>query len=158
MNRRRIRIAFVLVLVASLAVIAHGAVTAERTGDPSDVPEAPPTDNVTVATESARYGTIMAWHPNGSRLYYNDTYTKYYDVDPVRGTEMTVEYAATVTIHTQGPTCSSPPCARNIVERANLSTGETEVIYERYDATETASEWHDHERSAGAEFSFCIRK
>jgi Flp pilus assembly protein CpaB len=59
MNRRRIRIAFVLVLVASLAVIAHGAVTAERTGDPSDVPEAPPTDNVTVATESARYGTII---------------------------------------------------------------------------------------------------
>jgi hypothetical protein len=145
MQRRQIRVAFVVVLLLSVAILAYGVVTADRSGTAADVPEAPPRENVTVATESARYGTIMAWRPDGSRLYYNDSRTKYYDVDRLPGT-MTVEYAATDTIHTQGPTCSSPPCARNVIERANLSTGETTVVYARYDPSQHAAEWHDHER------------
>jgi len=148
-TRRRLRVAFLLALAFSVGALAYGAATAERTGTAADVPVAPVTDNVTVATESARYGTIMAWHPNGTRLYYNDTHTKYFDVDPVEGTKLTVEYAATDTIHTKGPTCSDPPCALNLVERANLSTGETDVVYARYDADEHAAEWHDHERVDG---------
>ena len=145
MNRRHLRVALFVALVLSVSVVAYGAATAERSGTAADVPTAPPRENVTVATESARYGTIMAWHPNGSRLYYDDTRTKYFDVDRIPGT-MTVEYAATDTIHTAGPTCSSPPCALNVVERANLSTGETEVVYARYDPSQHAAEWHDHER------------
>jgi len=146
MARRNLRIAFLLALVLAAGGILLDAAGAERTGTAMDVPDAPPRDNVTVATESARYGTIMAWNPDGSPLYYNDTYTKYFDVDPVAGTAATVEYAATQTIHTEGPTCSDPPCTRNIVERANLSTGETELVYARYDPAERAAEWHDHHR------------
>ena len=138
--------ALLAVVVLSTATVTHGAMTASRDGTATDVPEAPPRDGITVATESARYGTIMAWHPNGSRLYYEDEHTKYFDVDPVRNTTATVEYTATATIHTDGPNCRDPPCARNLVERTNLTTGETEVIRSRYEATETAAEWHDHVR------------
>jgi hypothetical protein len=140
------RLALVALIVASVAVLAHGAATAPTTASPETVPEAPPRENVTVVTESAKYGTILAWHPNGSLLYYDDAHTKYFDVDPVPGTRYTVEYVATDTIHTRGPRCASPPCVRNVVERANLSTGDVETVYARYDRHEHAGEWHDHER------------
>ena len=145
-TRRRLRLALLVVVALSTLVVAWGATTAPRTGTAADVPEAPPSDGITVATESARYGTIMAWYPNGSRLYYADEHTKYFDVDPVAGTAATVEYTATDTIHAEGPDCRDPPCARNLVERTNLTTGETTVIRSRYDDTETAAEWHDHVR------------
>ncbi len=150
-SRRRLRLALLAVLALSVLVVLQGAATAPRTGTAADVPEAPPSDGITVATESARYGTIVAWYPNGSRLYYEDEHTKYFDVDPVAGTAATVEYTATDTIHTEGPNCRDPPCARNLVERTNLTTGETTVIRSRYDDTETAAEWHDHVRVSESE-------
>jgi len=145
-TRRTIRVVLAVVLLVSLAVLAYGAVNAPTTASADDVVRPAPRDNVTVVTESARFGTIIAWHPNGSLLYYEDEHTKYFDVDPVAGESLTVEYAATDTIHTKGPTCSAPPCTRNVIERANLSTGEIEEVYARYDYRETAGEWHDHER------------
>jgi hypothetical protein len=144
--RWKLRAAFVAVLVVAVVALAYGAATAPRTASPDTVPEPEPRDNVTVVTESAKYGTLIAWNPDGSLLYYEDEHTKYYDVDPVENESMTVEYAATDTIHTQGPRCSSPPCTRNLIERANLSTGEVEVVYARYDAEEFGAEWHDHDR------------
>jgi len=146
LGRRRLRAALLVAFALSALVVLQGATTAPRTGTAADVPQAPPSEGITVATESARYGTIMAWHPNGSRLYYEDEHTKYFDVDPVAGTAATVEYTATDTVHTAGPNCRAPPCARNLVERTNLTTGETTVIRSRYDDTETAAEWHDHVR------------
>ena len=144
--RRTLRIVLALALLASLTTVAYGAATAPTTASPNEVPHAEPRENVTVVTESAKYGTLIAWNPDGSLRYYNDTHTKYFDVDRVAGESMTVEYTATDTIHTRGPTCSDPPCTRNVVERANLSTGEVEEIYVRYDDREFAAEWHDHER------------
>ncbi len=135
-----------VVLLLSLAVLAHGALNAPTTASASEVPRTEPRENVTVVTESARFGTIIAWNPDGSLLYYEDERTKYYDVDPVENESMTVEYAATDTIHTSGPTCSEPPCTRNIVERVNLSTGEVTEVYARHDHDEYAGEWHDHVR------------
>lgn len=146
LNKRRLRLAFLALIVLSGVVLAYGAATAPTTASAADVPTADPRDDITVVTESAKYGTIIAWHPNGSLLYYDDEHTKYFDVDPVEGEPLTVEYTATDTIHTRGPTCTAPPCTRNVVERVNLSTGETEEIYARYDYRERAGEWHDHER------------
>lgn len=146
LRRRTIRIILAATIVAAVLVLAHGAATAPTTASAESVPEAPARENVTVVTESARHGTIIAWQPDGRRLYYNDTHTKYFDVDPVPGTSHTVEYVATDTIHAQGPTCESPPCARNVIERTNLSTGAVETIYARYDRHERAGEWHDHVR------------
>jgi hypothetical protein len=145
-SKRRIRVVFGVLIVLSVGVLAYGAATAPTTASADSVPTPEPRSGTTVVTESAKFGTIIAWHPNGSLRYYDDEHTKYFDVDPVANTSATVEYAATDTIHSSKPTCRSPPCTRNVVERVNLSTGETREIYARYDPAETAAEWHDHVR------------
>ncbi len=122
-----------------------GATTATE----EEVPEAPPTENYTVVTESARIGTIIAYAPNGSVAYYNSTHAKYFDVDPVANESMTVEYVAADTLVTESEQCGDPPCTRNVVERLNLSTGEVTRVVTRYDHREIAGEWHDHERVNG---------
>jgi hypothetical protein len=146
LTRPRIRGLLLVVFLASLAVVAASAANPPSTASADEVPRPDARDGVTVVTESARHGTIMAWNPDGSLLYYDDDHTKYFDVDPVAGESHTVEYAATDTIHTRGPTCSAPPCTRNVIERVNLSTGEVTEVYARYDHQETAGEWHDHVR------------
>jgi hypothetical protein len=146
LSRRRIRALLVATILVSIAFVAAGAASPPSTANPEEVPRPDARDGVTVVTESARHGTIIAWNPDGSLLYYDDQHTKYFDVDPVAGTSRTVEYTATDTIHTRGPTCSAPPCARNVVERVNLSTGEVTEVYARYDYKESAGEWHDHVR------------
>ncbi|MFC6717655.1 arylsulfotransferase family protein [Natrialbaceae archaeon GCM10025810] len=153
-TRTRIRIALAFIVVLSAAVVADAAVNDRSTvpgeaapdSTPAENATAPPTENHTVVTESGRAGTITAHDPDGEVIYHNDSRTKYFDVDPVEGEPMTVEYTASDTIHSEGPTCSDPPCVRNVIERTNLSTGEVEVVYERYDYTENAGEWHDADR------------
>ncbi|ELZ05545.1 aryl-sulfate sulfotransferase [Natrialba asiatica] len=147
LSRNRLRVTFIVLILVSAAVVASAATSGGlSTASEDELPEAPPTENHTVITESGRAGTITAYAPDGEPVYYNNTRTKYFDVDPVENESMTVEYTATDTIHAEGPTCSAPPCALNVVERANLSTGEVEVLYERYDHQETAGEWHDADR------------
>ncbi|WP_120244429.1 arylsulfotransferase family protein [Halopiger aswanensis] len=146
LSRNRLRLVFVAVLVLSGAVLATSASNTLSTATEADVPDAPETTNHTVVTESGRAGTITAYAPDGDVLYYNNTRTKYFDVDPVDGDPLTVEYAATDTIHSSGPNCQDPPCALNVLERADLETGEVEVLYERYDYKEHAGEWHDVDR------------
>ncbi|WP_339105638.1 aryl-sulfate sulfotransferase [Haloterrigena salinisoli] len=147
LSRNYLRVAFLAVILLSAAVVANASMSDDlSTASAADVPEAPETENHTVVTESGRAGTITAYAPDGEVLYYNNTRTKYFDVDPVEGDPLTVEYTATDTIHSEGPTCSAPPCARNVIERADLETGEVEVVYERYDYKETAGEWHDSDR------------
>ncbi len=146
LTRNRLRLAFVAVILLSVVAVAGASSGGISTASEDDVPDAPPTENHTVVTESGRAGTITAYAPDGEVVYYNNTRTKYFDADPVEGDPMTVEYTATDTIHTEGPTCRSPPCALNVIERADLETGEVEVVYERYDYKETAGEWHDADR------------
>ncbi len=145
-RRRATRLTVVIVMLAVAGVLVHGYVTAPTTASAADVPRPDPRDGITVVSESAKFGTLIAWNPDGSLLYYDDDHTKYFDVDPVAGTATTVEYVAVDTIHSAGPRCRDPPCTRNVVERVNLSTGAIREIYARYDAKEHAAEWHDHER------------
>ncbi|WP_121821986.1 arylsulfotransferase family protein [Halostella salina] len=145
-TRRRLRVACLVVLLLCGAYLAYGAMTGITTATEAGVPEAPPTENHTVVTESAKFGTIIAYAPDGSVAYYNNSHTKYFDVDPVENESLTVEYVAVDTIHTEGPNCASPPCSRNVIERANISTGEVERVLTRYDHRENAAEWHDHVR------------
>ncbi|ELY83945.1 aryl-sulfate sulfotransferase [Natrinema gari] len=146
LSRNRLRVAFVVVILLSAAAVAVASSNSLSTASAEAVPDAPPTGNHTVVTESGRAGTITAYAPDGEVRYYNNTRTKYFDIDPVAGEPLTVEYTATDTIHTAGPTCSEPPCALNVIERVNLSTGDVDVLYERYDHKETAGEWHDADR------------
>ncbi|MFC4438629.1 MULTISPECIES: aryl-sulfate sulfotransferase [Natrialbaceae] len=147
LSRNRLRIAFIALLLLLAAVLASAATEdGLSTASEADVPNAQETENHTVITESGRAGTITAYTPDGEVMYYNNTRTKYFDVDPTEDDPLTVEYTATDTIYTEGPTCSDPPCSLNVLERVDLETGETEVLYERYDYKETAGEWHDATR------------
>lgn len=146
LTRTRLRTVFAILILISAAIVAAAASNGISTASRDDVPDAPPTENHTVVTESGRVGTITAYAPNGEVIYYNNSRTKYFDVDPVEDDPLTIEYVATDTIHTEGPTCSSPPCALNVIERVDLETGEVEVVYERYDHKERAAEWHDSAR------------
>ncbi|NUC74335.1 aryl-sulfate sulfotransferase [Haloterrigena sp. SYSU A558-1] len=149
LSRNRLRVVFLAVILLSAAAVASAAMSDDlSTASEEDVPDAPATENHTVVTESGRAGTITVYEPDGEVAYYNNTRTKYFDADPVEGDPMTIEYTATDTIHSEGPTCSDPPCALNVIERVDLEdeNPEPEVIYERYDYKETAGEWHDSDR------------
>jgi hypothetical protein len=109
---------------------------------------APPRDGVTVVT-SHRQGDIVALYPNGTLLYHNATHDGYWDVDPSPEGDMTVMYSATVEVHNSSvcePVDDENYCIQQIIERANLSTGETTVLYSRVDPRYHNSEWHDVDR------------
>ncbi|WP_135821666.1 arylsulfotransferase family protein [Halostella litorea] len=148
-SRRRLRVCFAVVVALCSGVLGFAALTGSTTATAEAVPEAPPTEHHTVVTESARYGTIIAYAPDGSVDYYNNSHAKYFDVDPVENASMTVEYTAVETLVTESERCGDPPCTRNVIERANLSTGEVTEVVARYDYREIAGEWHDHVRVNG---------
>ncbi len=149
-SRNHLRIVFVVLILLSSVVLVSAATEEQlSTATREDVPRAPPTNGHTAITEdgqSGDHGTLRVYEPDGTLQYYDNSRTKYYDVDPVEGDPMAVEYTATDIINSQGPACSDPPCTRNVNERADLETGETEVLYERYDHTDYAAEWHDADR------------
>jgi hypothetical protein len=68
-DRQAVRLTSLVIVVASAITLAHGAATAPTTASVESVPEAPPREHVTAVTESAKFGTIIAWHPNGSLFY-----------------------------------------------------------------------------------------
>ena len=146
LSRNRLRIALAAIVLLSAGLVAAGSADGLSTASEEEVPSAEPREGHTAVTESGRAGTITVYGPDGDVVYYDNSRTKYFDVDPVEGEESVIEYTATDTIHSEGPTCSDPPCALNVIERVDLSTGEVEVIYERYDYKEVAGEWHDADR------------
>ncbi|MFW6003469.1 MAG: arylsulfotransferase (asst) [Halanaeroarchaeum sp.] len=170
-GHRRIRALFVVLVLVSVAILAVGYVDAVRqsdriTGDPSveqafvtgdRSPVVDPRDDITVvATDSNAFvsdegdgprarSELVAFAPNGSIYYYEDRYTRYWDVDPVEGTNATVEFA--YSLHLEDSDCDgSGPCTRNGVDRVNLTTGDRETVYERITPGKHSSRWHDVDR------------
>ncbi|WP_259517319.1 arylsulfotransferase family protein [Halanaeroarchaeum sp. HSR-CO] len=169
LGRKRALLAALVVL--STAVLTVGYVDAVRqsdriTGDPvveqafvtgDRSPVVAPRENVTVvATDSNAFvadegdgprarSELVAFAPDGSIYYYEDQYTRYWDVDPVAGTTATVEFVYSE--HLEGSDCDgSGACTRNGVDRVNLTTGERETIYERITPGKHSSRWHDVDR------------
>ncbi|MFC6824984.1 arylsulfotransferase family protein [Halopelagius fulvigenes] len=113
---------------------------------------------------------LVAFNSNGTVRYYNDTHTRYWDVDPVPGTEATVEYS--YADHREGNRC--PPaeewnaseygvdeetwntyyeahgdvnaCTYNGVERVNLTTGDVEQVWGQLTPGKEATRYHDVDR------------
>jgi hypothetical protein len=79
----------------------------------------------------------------GTVRYRNSTYDKYWDVDPVPGTDYTVLYSATIDL---GPCRDGLRCARDRVVVHNLSTDETTILYEQVDAGNEGYRVHDVDR------------
>ncbi|WP_132057966.1 aryl-sulfate sulfotransferase [Halorussus amylolyticus] len=169
-SRRTVRIAFAVAVVASALVLVAGYAgspgeslnagdqsveEAFRSGTSDSVVE--PRDNITVvATDSNAVVTddgsgpraqaeLAAFASDGSVLYYNNSHTRYWDVDPVPNTTHSVTYV--FADHLTADECHSDSvCTRNGIERVNLSTGEVERMYSRVTPGKHSTRWHDADR------------
>jgi hypothetical protein len=106
----------------------------------------PTRENVTVVAGHGMKGesaALVAFAPDGEVVYHDDSYHGYFDVDPVEGTEMTVEYVAEYGY--EGDDCNGK-CTVSLVERVNLTTGETERIYSQVIPADRGANWHDVDR------------
>jgi len=192
-SKRRLRIVFVALVALSLVAVGYGVATSwtETTfeshltddGGVSRTAEvAPDADGITViATDSNSWrgqasdgprarAELVAINPNGTVRYYDDSHTRYWDVDRVPGTEATVEYS--YADHREGDACPDADewdpsdyavdaetwdayydvhgeigaCTYNGVERVNLTTGEVADVWGQPTPGKEASRYHDVDR------------
>lgn len=112
-------------------------------------PIAPPRNNVTVMTGQGfgdRPGdALIALAPDGRVLYYNDSHAEYQDVDPSPEGKSTVLYVASDYLN-KTECDASVNCVRDVVERVNLSTGETDRIYSFTAPDRVNQKMHDVDR------------
>ncbi len=119
-------------------------------GDGADVTAAgaetvAPANGTTVITTSMQGNNrIVAYAPDGSVLYFNDSHGVYDDVDPSPRGAYTVTYIGTEKLN-RAECHSSEPCTRQFIERVNLTTGEAERLYSRVVA-KAQNHWHDADR------------
>ena len=157
MNRQQgLRLAFgiaALILGVLLTTSYAGSVGGITDRYENATVDVEPSNNTTVVTTSPRRSTdasIVAFAPDGSVAYYNETYDYYFDVDPVSGTDATVEYAA-VDLFSENCAVESRVetggvCSRNVVERVDLVTGETTRIHSWASRPIGIGGWHDVDR------------
>ncbi|QCC48753.1 arylsulfotransferase family protein [Halobellus limi] len=170
-SRRTVRGLFAALVLLSAATLVGGYVQAERTndqvtGDPGveqafrsgdRSPVVAPRSNVTVvATDSNAFVTdendapraqaeLVAFAPDGSIHYYENRHTRYWDVDPISGTDATVEFV--YADHLDASECGGDSvCTRNGVERVNLTTGERTDVFSRITPGKHSTRWHDVDR------------
>jgi hypothetical protein len=155
-RRHRVIFAVVVVLCAStlgysyFSSPADAAVTTyeRQAGLAGDQRESvvPPRENVTVVAGHGMKGesaALVAFGSDGEVIYHNDTFHGYFDVDPVEGTRMTVEYVAERNY--DGDDCNGK-CTLSAVERLNLTTGEIDRVYARVIPADRGANWHDVDR------------
>jgi hypothetical protein len=148
--RTAARAFFVTVVLVSVALVGFGFVKMSVIEGGVDVVDdgaeaVAPANGTTVITTSMRGNNrLVAYAPNGSVLYYDDSYLIYDDVDPSPLGKYTVSYVATEYM-SRDECGSSETCTRNVIERVNLSTGERERIYSRVTAS-SQNHWHDADR------------
>lgn len=115
-SKSLVRGLFLCLILVSLLVVGSAYATETLSSSPSETaadryasgnsdPAVAPANGTTViATDSNAWlgqksdnprskAELIATAPNGSVSYYNDLHTRYWDVDPVPGTNATVEYA-----------------------------------------------------------------
>ncbi len=152
-----ILVASVTLLVSWVQTPPDAAAAANQTDTPlsereSVVPERPNATVVTTDPPGGNSGTaaIVAFTDDGRTLYHNDTYGNYFDVDPDPPGSRTVLYVAGSryddcpdALAARGNGSYEDGCAKVVIERANLTTGETERIHTAVTAWDI---WHDVDR------------
>ena len=188
--RTRIRVIALVLVAASLLVVGFGYATGTESAFDravwSDQPVdhsasvGPAAENVTVITTDSNTwrglgvegprsrSEIVALDENGSILYYDaDRHTRYWDVDPVPGKPLTVEYV--YADHLEGAICETTNatqhgvdqetweryeaarevegvCTRNGIDRVNLSTGEVTPVWSIITPGKDETRYHDADR------------
>lgn len=114
--------------------------------------------NITVITSEIS-GYLLAINPDGTVKYYDESHYFYYDVDPSPVGNETVVYSALDVIDDEN--CESierssdtfrTGCTRQVIERANLTTGEVTQLHSRVYPKRSGSEWHDVDRVNDSHF------
>jgi hypothetical protein len=147
-----VRIAFTVVILVNAAALGALLTVASDDDAGSIAPETiSPRENTTVVTSQNPVGKIVAYKPNGEKLYVNKTYDTYFDVDPHPRGKDTVVYTATNRESVNRSHCVDP-CVRSVIEVLNLSTGEVDRLISRYEHRPHGSEWHDVDRVAPGEY------
>jgi hypothetical protein len=166
-DARTVRIAL-LVLVVVLAVpLASDFLTradsTDTTGTPTATEPATPVEsNGTFRATGHLAYVVDAQGPGqltvrnrttGEEVFKTTAYNLYHDVDPSPVGEQTVVYVAS-NIHGEDvcPDRLETPCTRNVLERLNYSTGETERLYARFVEYNGSSNTHDADRVTGSEY------
>lgn len=152
MKKLGIRLLFFIISIVLIALLINSSPALSASTDVISADSmAPSADGITVITtqdagrETLETAEIVAFAPNGSVLYYNDSKGTYFDVDPVPNTSHTVSYVATEFVSES--TCPArEACVRNQLVRTNLSTGDSTVLYERLRMDTGDSRWHDADR------------
>ncbi|MFC6954660.1 arylsulfotransferase (asst) [Halorubellus litoreus] len=170
-RRQSLRGLFALLVLLATGVLVVGYVDAQRTsdavtGDPAveqafrsgnTSPVVGERDDVTVVgTDSNAFvsddndapramAELAAFAPDGSIYYYENRHTRYWDVDPVKGTKNTVEFV--YADHLDRESCNGDgPCTENGVVRVNLTTGNRTTVYSRITPGKHSTRWHDVDR------------
>lgn len=158
-TRRSIRYLLFIIIVGSVAYLgmAYAESDVRMTTDriqhahetDSNAPVISPRDRVTIVVSDRRFqgmnSALMAFAPNGSLLYYTDTFTNYHDVDPSPAGQRTI--FVTVSDIVPPSECSSNhPCTRNIFQRINLTTGHTKTLYSSLATNKVSRDCHDADR------------
>ncbi len=174
MRRSSLRKVFAVLVVLCVSFLAWEFVTSdvaeqrnrykEAYAAPGDPQVAPPRNATTVIVSDKGFSrslqsAVIALAPDGSVMYFNDTYSNYMDVDPVPGPRYTVEYAAAERIPSD-KCASAAKCSRMVLERLNLTSGETEVLFSRLVFSRHLnkrigpgdSEWHDMDHINGSKY------
>lgn len=108
------------------------------------------TTDSNVMAEGQGYGPrsnseLVAFNPNGTVRYFDDSHFVYWDVDPSPvGSETVLSVASD---HLRPGECNATTtCTRNVVERVNLTTGEITPLYSRITPLKHSTRWHDVDR------------
>lgn len=125
---------------ASAATPANATSTG-TTATAAGRPDAP----VVVATvDGVGPGQLVAYDANGDVVYRDDSLFLYHDVDPSPVGTYTVTYVASETADSGA--CPGESCLRNVIERANLTTGEVTRLYSWVDTRNGSAQVHDVDR------------
>jgi len=169
-SRNRYRLLFAVVIVLSGAGLAVGYTTSnggyasgglahaarEAAQARSHERLVPPRPRVTVITTDSNTwlgrrsqgpkadAELMAFDPNGSVLYYNDSHTRYWGIDPSVPGWYTVMYTAADSL-SKSACHATTVCTRDVVETVNLSTGRVRRLYSQITPYKESSRWHDAE-------------
>jgi hypothetical protein len=182
---------FAVVLALALLTVGYGYATDSTDGtveDHFDAPNpagsdeqvVPSNDAITVvATDSNSWlgeraegpralAELVAFGPDGDIYYYDESHTRYWDVDSVPGTRATVEYG--YADHLDESACPDDwdhaeygvdeqtwdeysdaqrdvgACTRNGYERVNLSTGEVTPVWSQVTPGKSGTRYHDVDR------------
>ncbi|WP_226021617.1 aryl-sulfate sulfotransferase [Halomicrobium salinisoli] len=145
LDRRHLRGLALAVCLLAVASLAASAVTERDTAQAATAPiDGGPDRTLVAAVDGTGPGQIVAYGPNGSITYRNESLTLYHDVDPSPSGERTVEFVASDVVDEE--TCGGEECLRNVVRRVNLSTGAGDVVHEWSRPRNGSTQIHDVDR------------